>query len=413
MGDRIIGGALTVLIASTVVASCSTGIAGTPVAGPSTQRLQTGNYPTSPRTVTALRAADAWQQEAWRIADAVIGPWEIDPRLYRSVAGESGDPLVSVAQLAPEADGPGLFTATQVTAMRGAPFQAGFVSIAGDTDPTTAILRVGILRYEDAGAATRGLAAILAGDMGTAPSAFDGIVGARIVFTGAARDATRVAAIAPLGNLLIVASADAYDPKRAESLSAAALRAQVAKAPSYRQTPAGAANITIPPVPMDAGGLMSLTIPTTTTSDSNDQRVGLSPGVSLGDGYRSRAAQGVRYPVSHARVADTATEYGIEATASTRLTTVVRTRDQAAARLFLLKFVAPTDEARASGVPGLAPDVARCAFIDNFVDERGTRTPQYRCGVQVERYVATITMPTLVQAQQATAAEYLILRQAP
>ncbi|MGC5023350.1 DUF7373 family lipoprotein [Tsukamurella sp. DT100] len=413
MGDRIIRRGLTVLIATALVTSCSTSIEGTPIAGTSTQRLATGNYPTAPRSVTALRAADAWQQEAWRIADAVIGPWEVDPKLFRSVAGESGDPLVSVAQLAPEADGPGLFTSAQVTAMRGAPFQAGFISIAGDTDPTTAILRVGILRYEDPGAATRGLTAILAGSEGKPPAAFDGIAGARLVFSGTIRDATRVTAVVPQGNLLIVASTDAHEPRRAETLSATALRKQSAKAPSYRQTSAGGANITIPPVPMDSDGLMSLTIPATTTSDSNDQRAGLSPGVSLGDGYRSMAAQGVRYPISHSRVAQTAAEYGIQATASTRLTTVVRTRDTAAARLFLLKFVAPTDEARASGVPGLAPDVARCAFIDNFVDERGTRTPQYRCGVQVESYVATITMPTLTQAQQATAAEYLILRQAP
>lgn len=75
--------AAAVLAACTVVAGCSTTVAGTPVADPSAvPKPETGSYATTARTIGAPSQADGVSLEGYRMVAAMPYIYDIDPALH-------------------------------------------------------------------------------------------------------------------------------------------------------------------------------------------------------------------------------------------------------------------------------------------------------------------------------------------
>jgi hypothetical protein len=116
--------------------------------------LDVGNYPTKPQP--ALGAAGTPTKgliaDARRMADFVVGPWDVDPSLIGSYA--------STALVLKSADAVALFAPKDVARAAGRqPFVNGFYSARQNTSKT--ILINAALRYVDAAAAKGAVSAMI------------------------------------------------------------------------------------------------------------------------------------------------------------------------------------------------------------------------------------------------------------
>jgi hypothetical protein len=150
---RVIRGGVAVLAAAALVAGC-----GTKTDQPGTSStaskpgavdvsaLDVGNYPTKPQPALGAAGTPARSAitDAQRLADFVLGPWDVDPTLIGSYA--------STALVLKGADALRLIVPKDVAAAAGhQPFVNGFYSARQGTDKT--ILINAVLRYPDAGTA--------------------------------------------------------------------------------------------------------------------------------------------------------------------------------------------------------------------------------------------------------------------
>ncbi|RDB47753.1 hypothetical protein DVB87_11545, partial [Tsukamurella tyrosinosolvens] len=102
MNTRLGAAPAAIALAAALLSACSTVVAGMPAAETTVSKIDPGNFPTTPRTVTAQSAADAWQQEGMILADSVIAPSDIDAALTAVVTDEfegAGGPLLRIGQL--------------------------------------------------------------------------------------------------------------------------------------------------------------------------------------------------------------------------------------------------------------------------------------------------------------------------
>ncbi|MGC5025246.1 DUF7373 family lipoprotein [Tsukamurella sp. DT100] len=397
-------GAATAVVALVVglLSACSTVVAGTPVAETTVSKVDPGNFPTTPRAVTAQSAADAWQQEGMIIADAVVAPSDIRSDLTASVSDEpeaGAGPLLRVGQLIERDSARGIRTGgipprIAANLELNTRFDAGFATAAGDssTAPKTQ-LAVALLRFTTDDSAEKAMTTLRA-DI-PPPAALARIPAAVVVSSTTAGGLTKTAVAAPVNNLISLVWATTRGAG-SEELAIKGLAAQVERSRTYVPT-VRLSGLTVPAVPMDKDGIMSRTL-----ASQNDSRTrtafGFSSGFELGDGYYSPRT---RYLMN--RRPDwlaSATRNGVDLVGNTARTTVLRARDPAAAKAFLSETRAdPT--ATAHDVPGFSRDQAGCDSITH-------PTQPYSCHVTVGRWAIQATSTSLDLARQSISAAYLI-----
>lgn len=388
-------GALAALVALT---GCGTTVPGEAVpdsTAAASFRLDTGNFATTPRTVTAVTAADAWQQEGWRIAGAVVAPWEVDGALSARAEDEASIPVFAATMLARSSTA---LTTDQVGRIGATSFQTGFVATGANGGGTTR-LRVGLLRFADAQAARRAVTAIAERNPGTdraLPAGFP-VREAVVAVSGAipGDDASTFTVVVAQDALVALASVRkprATPAPDLTGLAGRALAAQVARAAEYRPTPFDAASAHIPAVDMDPGGIMSRTLASTDLQGAS----GLSSQVGIGDGYMTPRA----FAIFAAPEARDLPDFGVEQVGLTLASTVYRYRDEQSAGRHFEALIADVTET--SPVAGLSPQLARCITIGQ----------RWSCIVRHGRHLGLTRGTSRQMVHQEASAQYAILRAA-
>ncbi len=397
-----IGRPASMLLAAVVTAlgsACSQVVPGNPAADPSAvPTLDTGNYPTTAQAVpAAARPGDAYQQEGWRIADAVIMMSDVDPRFRRRVTPSW--PLISTKMLVPK--NLPHFTDAQATALGGYNLRTGFVDNRGDTGATTGQWgSAGILRFRDADSADRALTAITpAGDEpldtgSTFPGSRIALVRAETL--GAGRELASMVMLR--GDLWILGAVVAPTPKEAADLAAKTLRAQFDRAAEYQPLPLDR----ISEYPMDHERMMTLVFPGPPNPPLLE--FGLSANGGLLRGFRTARAEAHLWGTEEPRHA-LLLRQGAQLVASNgdeSVSRVIRfdSEQNAAAFQRAMHPLANTE----SPIEGIDEDAVFCATID------GTGTT---CIVRSGRYVHEAFSTTAQKVHQQTAAAYRILGSAP
>ncbi|TWS20830.1 hypothetical protein FK529_05800 [Tsukamurella asaccharolytica] len=353
-----------------LLTGCSSTVAGTAVAPSSlAPKLDTGNYPTTPRNVVAKTDADAWQQEGWRVADAVVNPREIDPEIATPAAGSL--PVFNTGYFTTEG-GQCILTRQNVAEVGPGQVLTGFMARATSADKQKG-LTVGLLRFRDDAAARRAVQVIepvATGNCGTKA------VRVEVSFAGAGMVA--VAAAFTEGTT----KPDAATQTR---LTTAAIKAQIKNLHVYApaQMPPGESR---PRVTMDVDGIVSRTI-----KSADPSYFGLSDEIGLFGGWMTPH-------VFELSIGTAGTLAGLQLVGRTTLTSVMRFKDQAAATAAKSVLLVGTPQS----VPGVPDDNAGCVPQEAFV----------ACVAQVGRHLTFIGQATEVQSRQAVAAAYLILKAA-
>ncbi|MDF0528357.1 hypothetical protein P0W64_05255 [Tsukamurella sp. 8F] len=394
------------LAAMCSIGSCATTVPGTPTTDPSRAvRLDVGNYPTSPRTVLpAARPADAYQQEGWRIADAVITMTDVDGSLVKTVT--RAFPLISTKQLAPSLLPH--FTADQAAELGRSGWLAGYVDNRGDVAATTGRWgSAGLLRFKDAASAERALTAITPAGAFPAPS----VPGARVSRVRAERIGGRdlVSLVAQKGEVWAVAAAFMPDARSASAVAERALQAQAARFPDYRPSALDRTD----GYPMDSESMMSLVLPA--GADKRVVEYGLSEDRNLATGYRSARAELHLWSTDDSRYALVQGADAQAVASSGDTSYVTRFATSAAAKKYFDGQYALPATGSDWQIPGVSPTAGRC-MIDVQIPSPINETKVTRvsmCGVQVGRYVHETAAPFSAKARQQAAASYLILQSAP
>ncbi|KXO98817.1 Uncharacterised protein (plasmid) [Tsukamurella tyrosinosolvens] len=354
-----------------LLTGCSTTVAGTPIGPSSTAaRLDTGNYPTKPRTVVAKTDADAWQQEGWKVADAVVNPREIDPEISTTATGSL--PVFDTGYFTTK-NGQCILTRQNITDLGPGQVLTGFMARATSADKQKG-LTIGLLRFRDDAAARRAvqvLEPVATGNCGTKA------VRVEVSFAGAGMVAVAAA---------FTEGTTKPDTATQTRLTAAAIEAQVKNRVVYApgQLVPGASR---PRVDMDIDGIVSRTIKT-----ADPSYFGLSDETGMFGGWMTPHT----FELS---MGATGRLGGLQLVGRTILTSVLRFKDEAAA-------TAAANSVLLGGtpqsVPGVPDDNARCVPRDGFM----------ACVAQVGRHLTLVNQATDVQARQAISAAYLILKAA-
>lgn len=391
--------AMVVVAVAVLASACSQVVSGSPQADPSAApRLKTGNYPTTAQEVpAAARPGDAYQQEGWRIADAVIFVSDVDRRFSRRVT--PAWPVISTKMLVPK--NLPHFTDVQATALGGYNLLTGFIDNRGDTGATTGLWgSAGVLRFRDAGSADRALTAIT--PAGAKPvdttSTFPGsrVVAVRTETVGAGREL--ISLVMLRGDLWVVAAVVLPTAKEASEVAAKMLRAQYDRTADYKPLPLD----TPSQYPMDQDAMMTLVFPG--PKNAALLEFGLSADGGLLRGYRTARAEAHLWGSEEKRhtllLAD-----GPQLVASNgdeSLSRVTRFDTAANAQAFLTAQFPISNTA--SPIEGIDKDAVYCASIERT----GTM-----CTVRRGRYLHETFSTTAEKAYQQTAAAYLVLSSAP
>ncbi|MGX9293936.1 DUF7373 family lipoprotein [Tsukamurella paurometabola] len=407
MNTRLGAAPPAIALVAALVSACSTVVAGTPVAETTVARLDPGNFPTTPRTVTAESAADAWQQEGMILADAVIAPSDVDAALTALVTDEfegAGGPLLRIGQIIERnslrgVPVGGIPPAKAASLELNTKFDVGFMSTAGDsaTTPRTQ-LSATLLRFSTDAGAEKAVITLRADP--PAPAALARIPGAVLVSSASGGGVTKTVVAAPVNNLVALVWATTRGTDSAD-LAIRGLTSQLERARTYRPSIA-LSSVVIPAVPMDRDGIMSRTLESQNDNQNKTRTAfGLSSGFELGDGYfTARTAYLINRNPGWLRVA---TRNGIDLIGKTNRTSVLRARDRASAKVYLVEVRVDPGSTQAYEVPGLSRDDAGCTY-DSVL------TRPYTCYATVGRYVLQAESTTLDLARQAISATYLINR---
>jgi hypothetical protein len=407
MNTRLGAAPAAIALAAALLSACSTVVAGTPVAETTVSKIDPGNFPTTPRTVTAQSAADAWQQEGMILADSVIAPSDIDAALTAVVTDEfegAGGPLLRIGQLVERNNARGVPTggippAKAAQLELNTKFDVGFMSTAGDA-PTTPKTQfsAALLRFTTDAAAETAMTTLRAD--APPPARLTRIPGAVLVSStsGGGGGVTKTVVAAPVNNLVALVWATTRGTD-SEDLAIRGLTSQLERARTYRPSIALSARA-IPAIPMDRDGIMSRTIE---SQNDNQHRTrtayGFSSGFEHGDGYfTARTAYLIN---RNPRWLTAATRSGVDLIGKTNRTGVLRARDRAAATSYVVEIRNGPYSTFAYSVPGLSPDQAGCDY------DSGAQTA-YTCYATVGRYALHASFVSLELARQAISASYLI-----
>ncbi|GAA1072296.1 hypothetical protein GCM10009648_04130 [Tsukamurella spumae] len=382
------------------LSACST-VTGTAVPDPSVAakfKLNTGGFPTSPRKVEAGNALDAWQQEGWRIASAVVTPWAFYPSLTKACSDndDTAAPAFSAATLTKAT---AAMSTEQANIAGSNGYQTGFIACGDDKNKTR--LRVGILRFTDEASAKRAVALIAdknPSEQHNVPANFP-VRDATLTMLGA-NSAVGIASLTTMvarGNLVVVSGM--MVPTAAGGPTAAtvfdvvgkAMAAQVAKLGDYRQTPFTLAQgqSVIPAVPMDDDGIMGLTAPPSEAQGAS----GLSSKTAPLDGWGDAHT----YTLNSHETID-----GLERFGRAALNVVLRFTDDKASAEYMSQMYSGVKQP----IAGISGQFGGCMAVP-LANTAQTAT---FCVVRSGRYVGTAYSRTAEQAQQSASATYLRLK---
>lgn len=386
------------------LSACST-VAGTPVADPSVEaqfKLDTGNYPTTPREVKGSAPADFWQQEGFLIGNAVVAPWEVDPSITESsISNDAKSELTGPVWLPTQIGGvngnPIPMNTGVLDAFKATPFQAGFVAVARDKSGGVT-LRTALFRFPSEEAVRTVVAA--ASTKNSSPGTEGLIAGATTIEAGNTSTGVRITSVIPRGSLLALVSTSNTTKDAAQALLTKAVAAQAPKMGDYKPSPSGAH---FPEVPMDRDGIMSRTLASTTTGEAT---LGLSNGIYIGDGYMT----GRTYPLMLVGYRNIIDRWGIELVGRTMVSEVFRFSSEEKAGKFLLEgALALRTGDNLIRVPGMDAQIGVCADSQS----KPSAQPPIRCAAKHGRYVAVVqNLGSETAAKQAISAQYMILKSA-
>ncbi len=392
--------ALGVALIATACATVVDGSAHRPPGGPppgavDVSLLDTGNYPTRPAPPmgTAGTAFKGGLIEGARMAEHVVGPWEIDPALTQGVMpttifkDASALPILLVERIA--------FAAGNHN------FVTGFSS-ARRTAPDRMSLVNAVLRFADPESAAA--AATEFGDLAVQPGIVDYLPTAQPVPVpnhpdtrastyettppGSTTPETSVNAYTSHGPFVLVQQAQTPDGVgHGADMIAKTLDQQIPAIDKFEPTPAGElANL-----PVDDSGLLARTIPETGDSVPAIKNLVYGPHAAL------------HFQIAPAASADLFADTGMDLLARGK-PTVYRVRDGQAAAKMLEEFVAESQDSGdkpVASVPNM-PD-SRCMQHD---DQLGSGVV---CFATADRYLIEGSSAQLTDAHQQTAAQYAML----
>ncbi|NKY19626.1 DUF7373 family lipoprotein [Tsukamurella spumae] len=343
----------------------------------------------------ASAAADWWQQEAYRLADSVVAPWDVDAAIARKADGETPAPVLGAYLITNSGvPGPHLLPTSKSSVFQGIPIQTGFVSAA--SDPSGVVLRIGAIRFADATTASRALDALTA-----TPAVPSGApTGTRVLTEGTLDGKHWLTLGTTRANLLLVSSTSSPSPGRTtDSLVTKALSMQADKIGNYQQSSMDSVTNT-PNVPMDTDDkIMEYTV--RAGAGTPQPLAGTSASVGYLDGYMTPRTLAMTTVGVKSEIETQAAKYGWELYASRSGVSTTRYRDVDSARRY---FSDRFGEGKGV-VPGIPAENARCGKV---------ASGGYSCTAWAGgRYTSSAASNTLTKAQQIISAQYLLLQQRP
>ncbi len=411
------GGIAALAAATLTLAGCASTVAGEAVRAPDAAvvaQLDTGDYDTARTRELGTAGDDAFARgllESQRIAEFVVGPWEVDDDLTRPAVGAG----TAVNQSIPNADTlkqifgevPGVVATGQNRGLI-----AGFASWRGSAEADKGItLLNAVFRFPDPAAAqaaaTQFAEALSAPELGGSPrepAPIPDHPDASAVSYTDAEGTSRVRSFTAHGPYVLyqLATPGVDSTAAARELIGNCLDQQIPLIDSFVPTPVDL----LGQLPLDPSGEL---LPAVLT---NPDKAGLP--VSTGAWQPLAWLHFEPDPVSAREAFDDA-EVDVVAQ---RLATVYRTRDEdaAAALAEYLRTVAvdtPSAEELDDAVPGLP--AARC--FGRTQDYESPTTPltwqwnswHFKCVAHVDRYAYTVFSQSLQDAMQQAGAQYRIL----
>lgn len=359
-------------------ATSSTSVAAAP-------QLQPGNYPTTPQAPLGEAGANGVIIEAQRMADFVVGPWEVDPDL---IAPNPTATLVlqstaAIPLVLDPAAGPILDRHHFVNG-----FSTARTAASGVRD-LKAVRNV-VLRFPDASSASAAAAELANLPVqGTAESvAVDNHPDTHATVRDNTDGSYAVTSWTPAGAYVIAVNAQTPESRDAAALLVSKmLDLQVRRIADFVPTdPAGFAAL-----PMDATGLFARNLPVTKQEAT----------VNLGVWLPRAILHFQSNPIDSAKLFKAA---GVDEVA-VRKTKVYQAKDAAGAQLLADKTADAIgkDTTPAAGVPGLAD--AKC--FDAGVEVKDAN--RFTCVATVDRYAITASSQQVADAQQQIAAQVMML----
>jgi hypothetical protein len=346
--------------------------------------LNPGNYPTKPRPPLGAGGPNDATLEGRRMADYVVGPWDVDPALtligYDATMVWDSPAALGITLAAPAPD---------IAGKHG--FLVGFGSARAAKGPPGQLkaLTNAVLRFAgpaDAAAAAQELGAPTAG---RAPFPVPGHPDAVAVSTKLPDGTATIESYTPHGMYVLYDYARSQDGNldTAGALAAKAIDLQGPRIDQFTPTdPAKFADL-----PIDPSGLLARTLPL----GKKDQG-----GIGSGEWGPYAALHFTVDPVTSAKVFAAGALVGKTYSKSM----IFESKDAASGKQLFAQMVAdpaPTEQP-AAGVPGMPS--AKCVKIGDDPTQ-----PQFTCTMVVDRYVAVVASGQLIDAQQQAAAQYLIL----
>ena len=353
--------------------------------------LNPGNYPTKPQAPLGNGGPNGVILEGHRMADFVVGPWEVDAALIKAN-------LQSTLTLKNAAAVGSLLTDPAPSIAAAHNFIVGFSTDRSSEKPLGHLKALSnvVMRFPDpaaAAAAATEMAAQLEPPLNSSPPESFGVPGhpEAAARTWKLGDGTPVVmSFTPHGFYVLHQYARTQESVDvAAQLVAKALDLQAPRIDKFVPTdPAKFADL-----PIDPTGLYARTLPI--PPDQGTVHAGVWP-----------PAAALNYqvdPVEAKKLFDAA---GLEAM-SIRQTTVFQVKDAAAAQRLADQIIAKgADDKPAPGVPGLR--AAKC--FDHGESSLGLQ--RFSCTVAVDRYVIDASSKQDIDVQQQTAAQYLMLSSA-
>lgn len=392
--------AVLLAVAATVAVGCSsshvvdgaaTREAGHPTGEVVPALLNAGNYPTTPHSPYGVAGDNGGIFEAQRMADFVVGPWEVDPALVEGAINE-GVPIASSETFGIAAADK---SATPIFDAHG--FLLGFLSSRGSAQPDGQLqsLTNGVLRFPDPAEASRAATEVGTPHGAPFPGAGTPVSQAipghpdAVATTMTTGDGTAAAvAYEARGPYVLYASAQqrGTDLTVGTQAISRALDLQGPRIDAFTPT----APTQLAALPVDPTGLMARTLP-----PPKDSRL------NVYGTWGPRAA--LHFESDPIRSAKAFTDAGLT-TKTWGLTQVFEAKDAQGAQALLRSMrTAPSTRTLVDGVPGLPAAV--CSKDD------GADPAQFSvsCDYVVDRYVVQVASQHAFDAQQQAAAQYLLL----
>ncbi|WP_433711900.1 DUF7373 family lipoprotein [Nocardia sp. CA-084685] len=373
---------------------CATVMPGAGVAGEADVRqFDIGPYPTQPPShLPVLSGLGYAQLEAARMADAVLSPHEVESRFNGGAIARAHTDAGSVTEYLADA---------VVPVLQKYRFVLGFSAGAADEVVPLKSAQTGthgrdgvtvtLLRFPDADAAKKAAAELDAADFGVSP---DNVAVQLPKYSGSFAhwrpSVPTLGSVTPHGDFVINVLADSrqVDKDILIDRTQKYLDAEIPVLDQFRATPIGKFHS----LQQDPDRILRRVL-----HDSGE----IGPPDGQGEVvYTARGYQ--NYLLDQEGRTRVIRDAGVDRVAVTASAYVFRTRDDAAARKFVIDSVNLGDPSRRRAVdpPDGVPDVA-CVE-----DQSNTSTLRFRCFTAYHRYVGFVLSEQLWSAQQRIAAQY-------